>query len=386
MKPSWTRPRGHALLMRRTRWRVALRGALLVTAVLAALSGGAYAAARGIVFAQLHERLEHAAAEPERPDADAYAWVGTPPGSGGDADGDGFYVWPDPVLGAVAFLRSAGPGGGTRWLATPAQDDMRALRAFLGILIGLTAASGLVAMPVGYLLAGEALRPLDEAVRTRTEFVALASHRLRTPLSVIRTSADLALSGSGVEPQEALRTIVRQGEQLEALAARLSALARAEIAPGLKGRETDLAAAVQAAVSALRASADGQGVRLDLAPSAPVRIAGAPDDISDVLASVLENAVRFTPTGGSVDVRVAAEGRSGTVEVHDTGPGIDPADLPNVLRPFFQGRRAHGGFGLGLAIARAAAERAGGRLEIASPREGGTTVRVRWRTVARPPH
>lgn len=207
-------------LVRRTRWSLALRAAVLVMAVLAVLSAGAYMVARGVLYGRLHELLEHAAASGSLPPGGAEGYLivgdgstGTPQSAAdGSRDGDdrGFAISPDARYGALAILRWGAHNGTPSLLATPARDDVQALQTFLAILAGLTLAGGFVALPAGYLLAGHALRPLDDAVRERTEFVALASHRLRTPLSVIRTSAELALAGQGLEPAEALETIVGQ--------------------------------------------------------------------------------------------------------------------------------------------------------------------------------
>ncbi len=334
-------PAAHTRLVRRTRWLLAVRAAALVMAVLAVLSGAAYLVARGVLVGGLHERLERALqagehGERRRPPA-------TPP--------------------------AAAP--------SPSDDDVRALRTFLVLLGALTLAGGAVALPAGYLLAGRALHPLEQAVQERSEFVALASHRLRTPLSVIRASAELALSGQGVAAPEALRTIVEQTRRMEGLAERLTALARAEAgAPSGAGLATDLARVARDVVADLAPAAAQAGVQLRLETGVPVWAAAAPTEVADMLSSVLENALRFTPAGGIVRVLAGVQGRWAFLEVRDQGPGIDPADLPRVTEPFFQGQRARGGTGLGLAITRAISERLHGRLQIQSALGTGTTVRI----------
>ena len=382
MSTGWPRPHEQRALLRRTRWRVAVRGALLVTGVLALLAGAAYAVARQVVVVELRETLERVSAQPGTPDADqddAFATLvaraPAPPGVAQDPDA--FFIARGPGGTPTAYLRRRAHDGAERWLTMPVGRDLRTLRAFLAILAALALTGGIVAMPLGYLLAGEALRPLDEAVRTRSEFVALASHRLRTPLSVIRTSADLALEGVGLPPTEALEVIQGQTTQMEALAGRLSALARVEALPVPRGEETDLVAAVAAAAGSLAPAAQGAGIELRVHGAGPIAVAATPHQVADILASILENAVAFTPRAGTVDVRVRRAGRFGLVEVADTGPGIDPSDVALIARPFFQGRRVRGGLGLGLAIARAAVAAARGRLEF-GPGEGGrgTTVRV----------
>ena len=368
-------PGTQSRLVRRTRWRLALRAALLVTAVLALLSAAAYAAARDAVYEQLHGRLEHAAAS-GAPDADRFFYYGGPPDP---HDTDGFLIKRDERYGPLALLSQTTASGEIRWLATSAQDDVEALRAFLMALAALTLIGGAVSLPVGYLLAGQALLPLQQAVQARTEFVALASHRLRTPLSVVRASTELALAGQGLSPQEALHIVQGQAEHMESLAARLGALARSETMGTGPAQEPLVLAAVTFDVAqALRPAADLAGVTLE-APTAgagPIWVAGTADEVADAVTSVAENALRFTPRGGRAVIAVAAEGRYGVVTVTDNGPGIDPSDLPRVTRPFVQGRGAREGSGLGLAIARAVVQRWGGRLEIRSAVGEGTAVRL----------
>lgn len=369
--------------MRRIRRHLALRASALVMAVLAVLSAGAYLVARGVLYGRLHETLERAARAGQfRPNSEREPFVvvggpGTPIPRGLDAgDTDGFALASDARYGTLAVLRWRTSAGALRFLALPAVDDVQALGTFLAILAGLTLSGGLVAFPAGYLLAGRALRPLDDAVRERAEFVALASHRLRTPLSVIRTSAELALVRQGLDAPEALRTIVQQTGEMESLAARLTALARAEAHPGEHRPVADLAAVVGEVALAFHPAAAQAGVELQLQVAGAVPVDASAEDARDALASVLENAIRFSPAGSAVTVRVGRAGRWGTVEVCDQGPGIDPADLPRVTRPFYQGRRARGSTGLGLAVARAIVDRRDGHLEISSLPERGTRVRI----------
>lgn len=384
------RARSHPylLLLRATRWRMASRGALLVVIVLALLSAGAFLTARHVVYGQLRQRLEAAAdhvgadhdADAPTPGAGGYVVVGEGSDNllplvlpaGASARAHLFFI-PNAHFGTLAVL----PGtAGVPTVAIPVQDDFDALRTFIRVLIGLTLTCGLVALPCGYLLAGPALRPLDEAVRARNEFVALASHRLRTPLSIIRTSAELARGGQGLAPPEALDITLQQTTHLERLAERLSALTRAEVAPELEAASAELGTVARRLAAGLEPQARAAGIHLTVEAPQAVVVAAAVGDVTDLLTSAVENALRFTPRDGHITVRVGTAGRFGLLEVEDDGPGIDPQDLPHVTRAFFQGRRVRGGSGLGLAIARAITDRIGGRLEIASTAGAGTRVRM----------
>lgn len=373
-------------LVRRSRWRVAVAGAVAVTVLLSVLSAAAYVIARRAIYLQLQERLELAA---HRDADDAGALLvdergnilsSKLPGSllTDFRNGGAFHIIRVAELGALAVLRPPPDAPGPLLIATPAADSLHALTEFLWLLVGLSLAGGIAALPIAYVLSGRALRPLEEAVRERSEFVARASHQLRTPLAIIRTSADLALSGRGVGPDEALSTILDQTERMESLASRLTELGRAGGAPSTAIRApTELGDVVRDAVAGIRPAAEQRRVGLEVAaPSPGPRSPAQPDELRDLLAAVLENAVKFSPAGTAVHVRLHAERGRAVIEIADQGPGIAPEDLESVTLPFYQGKESQGGHGLGLAIARAIAEREGGRLSIESHAGRGTIVRV----------
>jgi len=377
-------PTFHLRLLRRSRWRVALLGALVVTGVLGALASGAYVTLKSATYARLYERLEIAAMRVSGiegsqlyvvVDERGRPLVGIPQLEGSVASWEGFRIVTDPQVGAFAVLHVPIAGGGMQVIATPCQEEISVLREVLRVLTALTLTGGLVALPVGYALAGLALRPLDDAVRERSEFVALASHQLRTPLAVIKTSAELAQAGRGLSPDEALRTIAQQTQRIEALAARLTALGRAETDAKTQVALIDLSEVVQDVVTGLAAAAQQKGVTVGV-EGEPAWIRVDRDAAADMITAIVENAIQFSPAGGTVSARVRAHGGHAIAEVEDRGPGIQPEELPLVTDPFYQGQRARGGYGLGLAIARAVAERHGGRLTIESVVGRGTTVRV----------
>lgn len=380
------RPLGpHERLLRRSRWRVAILGALVVAGLLATLSTAAYLLARAALYNELSDRLEDAARDATLfPSASAGGGIlfvderGRPMArlSGTlhfESVAGRLDLASDTRVGPVAVLRLPA-GSPWTYVATPAQSQEGALLEFLRALVGLTLVGALTALPAGYILAAKALLPLEEAVQERSGFVALASHQLRTPLSVIRTSAELALAGQGLGADEALRTILGQAARMEGLAARLTLLARsgADGPPAVPA--TDVAAVAADVVSGLVPAARQAGGELRLVAPAAVWVRAGPDELSDLLAAVVENAVAYG--GGSAVVRIGQEGRHAVVEVADRGPGIAADDLPHVTEPFFQGRRVRGGHGLGLAIARSIAERRGGRLTVASEPGSGAVVRI----------
>jgi PAS domain S-box-containing protein len=213
------------------------------------------------------------------------------------------------------------------------------------------------------------------ASRTKDEFLATLSHELRTPLNAIlgwatmlrREGATPAQVGQGAEVIERnARAQARIIEDLLDMSAIISGKVRLEV------EKVDLASIVRAGIETARPTADAKGVslgeRIDLLAGAQVR--GDPHRLQQVLWNLLTNAIKFTPRGGRVEVRlVPADGRA-EISVSDTGEGIAPEFLPFVFDRFRQAdastTRRHGGLGLGLSIVKQLVELHGGTVRVES--------------------
>ncbi len=380
MKWNAGRPPAHAELLRRSRWYIAVPSALIVAALVALIAAGMYLAAERDAYGGLKRRLERVALEARHLgepggylvfDGSDHLLSSGPPQY--DDAGEGMQVVRDPRFGPLAVLTLPVTADGPHVVAMPAGPELHALDQLRRSLAGMALAAAVAALFAGYALAGVAVRPLDHAVRDRSEFVALASHQLRTPLSVIRTSAELAQAGLNVSPAEALGVILEQARRIEALADRLTRLARAGAGARRPRGTLDLAASLRDLLEPLRAAAEQAGVALAFDAAGPVWARADGETFGEAISPVIENAIKFSPTGGVVTVRVRRDRRRAIIDVVDGGPGIPAADLPHVMRPFFQGGRKRGGYGLGLAIAQAAAVRCGGRV-VVTPRAGSGTV------------
>jgi signal transduction histidine kinase len=136
-------------------------------------------------------------------------------------------------------------------------------------------------------------------------------------------------------------------------------------------RPDDLRAAVESAVEQTSAAATRRGVGLTLkVPETPIRIRHDPQRIGQVVANLVNNAIKFTAPGGAIAVDVAAAAEGAAIEVRDTGVGIDPAELPHIFERFYRGSQANeargSGSGLGLAIVRSIVDMHGGTVEVES--------------------
>ncbi len=251
-------------------------------------------------------------------------------------------------------------------------------------LIKAFAAAALAALLLaaggGYLLVRQASAPIERAMEEMRRFMADAAHELRTPITILRARADVALA----EPREpsrdaaTLAAVAREAAHLGGIAADLLTLARADAGDRPVARQPlYLDDAAAAAVDTAQALAQSKQVALQVGSFDEAKISGDPDLVRQLLVIVLDNAIKFTPAGGCVRLDVSThDGRAAAV-VTDTGIGIPPDQLPHVFERFYRGepaRRTADGAGLGLAIARWIADVHEARIDIESPPGAGTRV------------
>jgi len=226
----------------------------------------------------------------------------------------------------------------------------------------------------------------EEANRLKDEFLATVSHELRAPLNAMLGWVTLAREGGLDEAskERALETVERNARTQKKLVDDLldvSSIITSNLSLDLE--PTDLASVIETAVESVRPTAEAKGVslRTDLAPMADL-FQLDPNRFQQVIWNLVHNAVKFTPSGGAMKVRLRPVNRQAEIEVIDTGIGIAPEFLPFVFDRFRQAdgsiTRRHGGLGLGLAIVRSLVEMHGGTVDVESAGLGqGATFRVR---------
>ncbi len=218
------------------------------------------------------------------------------------------------------------------------------------------------------------LGALEESTRAQRQLVADASHELRTPLTSLRTNIEVLATERKLPPgerQRLLSDVVEQLGEMTTLISELIELARGEQSPeNLEDVRLDLLAAD--AVERTRRNRPGIEFKTDLSESL---VHGVPRTIERAVANLLDNAAKWSPPGGEVEVEV----RNGEVTVRDHGPGIAEDDLPYVFDRFYRASSARGlpGSGLGLAIVRQVAEAHGGQVVAERANGGGTIMRLR---------
>ncbi|HEY5095409.1 MAG TPA: HAMP domain-containing sensor histidine kinase [Candidatus Eremiobacteraceae bacterium] len=222
---------------------------------------------------------------------------------------------------------------------------------------------------------------LQAAFERQRRFTADASHELRAPLSVIRAEADLALRKprDGAEYKHALQAIANETDRLESLIGDLLVVARADEGGVSKPALVDFSASTREAADRLQSVADAKGVRLSSWVQPDLTVFADPESLSRVPVVLLDNAVKFAPAGGNVNISAERNGTAAILRVRDDGPGFSQIGLERATSRFWRENpaRGRGGSGLGLAIARAIVEQAGGTIALANSPSGGAEVTVR---------
>jgi len=200
----------------------------------------------------------------------------------------------------------------------------------------------------------------------RREFIANAAHELRTPLTNLKGYLE-ALRDGVVPPDPAVfGSLWDEAERLVRLSRSLDTLAEGDAGPSRQPVEIDLVRAIRSAVDLAAPAAQSAGLRIFVELPARLPARADPDGLAQVLANLLQNAVRYTPAEGSITVHAEARRHDVLVAVSNTGPGIPPADLAHVFERFYRVEKsrdaARGGAGIGLAIVRQIVEAAGGRV------------------------
>ena len=226
---------------------------------------------------------------------------------------------------------------------------------------------------------------LETAFLRMSQFTADASHELRTPVAIIRTTAEVTLAKARHEPEyvRALERILAESERTTELLEDLMTLARGDLgADGVELQRLDLAETVRATCGEVRVLADASRLHLEVAAAEPCSIEGDAPLLRRLLLILLDNAIKYTPAGGRVRVALVTHQEYALLSVEDTGIGIGAPDIPHIFERFYRASkdrsRASGGVGLGLSMARWIATRHQGQISVESVPGVGSTFHIRF--------
>jgi two-component system OmpR family sensor kinase len=223
---------------------------------------------------------------------------------------------------------------------------------------------------------------LQQSIASRDRLLHDVSHELRSPLARLSLAVALARQ-NGELGDQALARIEAEGERLNAIVGDLLSLSRAENKMAAEESYFDLASLLALVCEDARFEAQPRSVNVELdlgeelvdPECAPV-LAGAPELLRRAVENVVRNALRFSPAGGSVNVRAGIANELIFIEVRDQGPGVSPAMIGSMFDPFVKGAGETRGVGLGLAIARRAVAAQRGEVEAFNVPSGGLLMRI----------
>lgn len=248
------------------------------------------------------------------------------------------------------------------------------------------AALGLAALfVIANVLARWVLKPVERAWEQQRQFVADASHELKTPLAVILANVQILRGESSGLQEESRRWVestAYEAGRMKGLVEGLLELARTEEgAVARRDVDVDLSDAVEGEAMQFDAVAFERGCTIDAKVEEGLHVSGDPDQLERLVKTLLDNACKYASAQTTVTVVLARRGSQAELAVTNQGTPVDPEDLPHLFDRFYRSDKARarstGGFGLGLAIARGTVESHGGRISVTSDAERGTCFLVK---------
>ncbi len=224
---------------------------------------------------------------------------------------------------------------------------------------------------------------LETAFTHVRRFAINAAHELRTPLTVLKGGIEVALRADRepAEYRDVLRSSLEEVEQLIDLAENLLLLSRLRMETALPRQAIELETLLMEVVDTGVRLADGRGVVVRLGAVEPLSVHGDPSTLRRALVNLVENAIKYTKAGGTVELSLERDGRDAVLAVSDTGVGMNPADTERIFEPFVRLDSARaieaGGAGLGLSIVHSIVGAHGGSLTVQTAPGAGSTFAIR---------
>ena len=271
-----------------------------------------------------------------------------------------------------------------------ATQSRRVVREAVGSLLLILVPVGLAGLVLsgvgGLYMSRRAMQPVKDSFQRQRTFIADASHELKTPLALVRINADvMKRNPTDPENREVIEDQLAEIDRMDALLSDLLVLARLDAERlDVEKKPFDLSVIAAETAGRFLTRAAEEGVRLEVEVPDDLPAYGDPDRTSQILAALLDNAVRYTPKGGTITVSGRSHDSLAEASVTDTGPGISPEHLPRVFDRFYRAEEARtrtgGGTGLGLSIAHDLAHAQDGELAVESAPARGASFTLRLPT------
>jgi len=224
---------------------------------------------------------------------------------------------------------------------------------------------------------------LDESIRHISRFSADVSHELRTPLTILRGELEAMAGQAGHQPEtlEMVGNSLEEIERLTHIVDQLLIISRLDAGQaGIERSNLDLGVLANTTAEQMRLLADEKDISINYAIEPGTTVWGDPLRLKQVLVNLLDNAIKYTPNGGHIELAVRSHGNRATLSVADNGVGISPEALPHIFERFYRADKARtrstGGTGLGLSIVKAIVTAHDGKVNVSSSLTHGTEVQV----------
>ncbi|MEO8744478.1 MAG: HAMP domain-containing sensor histidine kinase [Candidatus Dormiibacterota bacterium] len=289
-------------------------------------------------------------------------------------------VWPAALHSGRPYLALLRQAAGASWPASLTLAACAVSIAVLTVDAPIAAVLPLVVLPLIYRMnlaieaQGKANNQLASVLAAQRRFLTDVSHQVATPLATIMTNLSILRRANRSDSSgQAIEDSVAEAERMKRMLSRLRALAHADEDIPLRKELIDLAELTADVVRAYAAQAGTSGVGLVTEVSGPARITADKDLLREAVANLVDNALRVSPRGADVTLRVKRGSAGPSIDVVDTGPGIEEDRLSRLFERF---QRSDSGSGLGLAIARRVVERHGGTIRVKTERGAGSTFTI----------
>jgi signal transduction histidine kinase len=243
----------------------------------------------------------------------------------------------------------------------------------LGVLAAVSALS--------YFAAGRTLRPIKNALEAQQRFSGDAAHELLTPLTVIRSEAEVALENKAIlsESRKSITNIVEEVDDMTQMVEDLLTLSRSGNMSAIPtSSRIDMSELILAVAQKMTPLAAQKNISISIDELVEGAVLGNGNDLRRAVRNIIQNAIKYTPQGGGVTIAFQNDGRFITSVIEDNGMGIASEDIKHIFEPFYRADKArpHGGAGLGLSIVKRIVEQHGGSVDIKSNFGKGTTVNI----------
>jgi two-component system, OmpR family, sensor histidine kinase CiaH len=278
------------------------------------------------------------------------------------------------------FNNELTPNDFNRYASLRQQQLERGVSRLRGNLVAFNVLVLAAGGAASYALARRTLLPIEETLENQKRFTGDASHELRTPLAIMQTENEVTLRNPSLTKSEALKQLESNLEEVSKLKALSEGLLRLTSVDSLQNfqKAVELKEVVGQAIERQKKAAAAKKIKVKTELK-DVRVRGDHESLVELISLLLDNAIKYSPAGGTVIIKTWRRGRSGFISLADKGQGIAAKNLPHIFERFYQTDKSRGhnkGYGLGLSIAQRIVEVHGGSVEVRSAPGRGSTFTV----------